>query len=114
MAWSIIPALLGFYTFYTVLFDRFLAQKKILSLFGAGILTATAYAIIGAAITQVMSWYRLAPSLFNDGWTSAYEITILLCLMTLLHGGMGLILRGFISWYDEIQNKVELQKKTLM
>jgi hypothetical protein len=111
---TVIPAILGFYAFYNLLFDKYLVQKKLLNLFAFGVLTATLSGIIGGICMEGLAHLNFGKTLFNDGWNSASAITTMLAFVALLNGGMGLLLRGFITWYDELQNKLELQKKTSM
>jgi two-component system, LytTR family, sensor kinase len=109
-----ISAILGFYTFYNVLFDKYLVQKKLLQLFAFGLLAAALSGIIAGICMEGFAHLNFGKTLFNDGWDSASAITTLLAFVALLNGGMGLLLRGFITWYNELQNKLELQKKTSM
>jgi two-component system, LytTR family, sensor kinase len=109
--YSIIPALLGFYAFYTVLFDKFLPTKKVLSLFGVGIGAAWLSGLVGSMCMQIMSSFGLGLTLFNDGLSSAFAITNFMAFVALLNGGMGLLLKGFVKWFDDIKLKEDLAKK---
>lgn len=111
---TFIPAILGFYAFYNLLFERFLLQKQILKLFLYGALASSIAALVGAVTMESLAHIGFGKPLFNDGWVSAIAITKLLAAVAFLNGGMALLLRGFITWYGELQNKLELQKKTLM
>ncbi|MEY4904366.1 MAG: hypothetical protein RLZZ292_2181 [Bacteroidota bacterium] len=111
---TFIPAILGFYAFYTVLFEKYLVQKQLLKLLLYGGIAAAIAGITGAVIMETLAHFNFGKPLFNDGWVSAIAITKLLAFVALLNGGMGLLLRAFIAWYDDLQNKLELQKKTSM
>jgi two-component system, LytTR family, sensor kinase len=108
---TLIPATLGFYSFYNLLFIRFLTQKKILLLGVFGILTAYASGIISGMIMEILAIFNIGHTLFGDGFTSAMEITSVLSFVALLNGVMGLLLKGFITWYDDIKIKADLSKK---
>ncbi len=110
-ALTLIPATLGFYSFYNLLFNRFLTQKKILLLSLFGILTAYSSGVISGVIMEILAIFNIGHTLFGDGFTSAMEITNVLSFVALLHGVMGLLLKGFITWYDEIKIKADLSKK---
>ena len=110
-SFAIIPATLGFYSFYILLFDRLLIQKKILLLFMFGFLAAFLSGIIAAFSLQIMSLFKLNASIFNDGFNSAMAITNFMALIALLNGGMGLLIKGFIKWYADIKLKEDLNKK---
>ena len=110
-AFSITPAILGFYSFYILLFDRFLIRKKILLLFLFGILAAWLSGVIAVTSMEIMSLFKLCTGVFNDGFDSAFAITNAMAIVALLNGGMGLLIKGFIKWYDDIKLKADLNKK---
>jgi two-component system, LytTR family, sensor kinase len=110
-AFTVVPAVFGFYTFYTVLFSRFLSRKKILLLFLMGFLTAYVSGFIGVIVMFLLSWANLGLPAMTKEWTPAFELSIVTGFIALLNGGMGLIIRGFIRWYIELKWKEELSKK---
>lgn len=103
-----IPAMLGFYTFYAWLFPQFLQLGKILALFLVGLAVAIGCGVLSAAIMSV-----LFPdfSFFNDGLNSGGVIITILTIIALLNGGVGLVIKGFISWYNETKLKEILTQK---
>ncbi|WP_353484095.1 sensor histidine kinase [Haliscomenobacter sp.] len=107
-AFGIIPAILGFYTFYTWLFPQFLQRGKILALFLVGLAAAIGCGVLSAAIISV-----LFPdfSFFNDGLNSGSVITTMLAITAVLNGSVGLVIKGFISWYNETKLKEILSQK---
>jgi two-component system LytT family sensor kinase len=105
---TLLPALVGFYVFYTVLFKRFLQRKRIAGLFLAGVLVAVA----GGVGTFWILYFLWMPRFFaNNDLGSAIGSMVFLSLLTLVHGVIGLVLRGFITSYDDIQLKQDLNKK---
>lgn len=108
---AILPALIGFYSFYTFLFSGLLRKKEILlfSIAAAGI--AVLAGLIGAIAVSGLSTFAKTPGLFASGYESATAITGLMAFNALLNGGMGLVMRGFISWYGDIRLKEDLNRK---
>jgi sensor histidine kinase YesM len=104
---AIFPGLLGFYFFYTVLFSRFLKRKKIIGLFVFGILES----IVSGVLTVLALDYLWNPRLFDIGWASILAMILFLSVLTFVHGMIGLVLRGFITSYGDIQLKEDLNKK---
>jgi two-component system LytT family sensor kinase len=104
---ALIPALIGFYAYSTLLFKHFLQRRRIAGLFLSG-MAASFAAVLAEDI--YLSVFR-GPGLFQDGWSSAIGISTLLFLVATLHGILGLIMRGFISFYGDIKLKEELNKK---
>ena len=106
--WSaILPALIGFYTFYSILFDRYLKKKKILKLF----LSATAFAFIGSIITELVIYVAFHNQGVNWGGNDIVIIGLLFAFVSLINGVTGLVVKGFINWYNDIKFKVELTRK---
>lgn len=101
---AIIPAFFGFYIFYGVLFDRYLAKKKLLKFFLYQLLVC----IMVAVITEV-----IIHSIFNvnKNFGPIFFSGLLISFIGLVNGIMGLVMRGFITWYNDIKIKVELDKK---
>ena len=110
-SFAILPAIFGFYSFYILLFDKFLIQKKILLLFIFGCVAAFLSGVIAAMSLQIMSLFKLCSGIFNDGFNSAIAITNFMALIAVLNGGMALLIKGFIRWYDDIKLKEDLNKK---
>lgn len=100
--------ILGFYSFYFILFPKYLKNKKILALILYGLL----FSAISALIPEVLMSALFNPKImFNDGWNSAFFITITASFIALIHGIIGLVMRGFVSWYGDIKLKEELTKR---
>lgn len=104
---AVIPALIGFYASYTFLFPRFLKRKKHLKLFLAGILICLSAALFQDIYLSIVP----GPGIFNEQWDSAIGITITLTFIAIINGVLGLIVKGFISWYTDIKLKENLNKK---
>jgi LytS/YehU family sensor histidine kinase len=104
MVFAIIPALTGFYTFYFFIFEKYLARKKLLTAFGLALLSSGLAAIVTEVI--LYSFYNIDRSV-NTIIFSGLSISFL----ALVNGALGLVMKGFITWYNDIQEKLELNKK---
>jgi len=111
LGFAVVPAVAGFYVFYGFLFSRFLSRKKIQSLVLAALVSAFLCGILGAMNLALLSAFRIGPGITTDGFLSALQITFLISIIALLNGGMGLLVRGFIRWYDELKLKEDLARK---
>ena len=105
----VVPNLISFYSFYSFLFPRFLFQKKILSLIIFGALFCLISAISGSLISRIFFGFEQA--IFHDA-REFFTLTASLFLIAVIHGGIALVIRGFITWYDEIKLKEELAQKS--
>lgn len=108
---AILPALLGFYSFYFLLFDLFLMRRKIVLLFVVGLLTATGCGLISEVIMSVLHTFKVGPGVFHEGARTTLSLLVVVTIIAVLNGAVALIMRGFMRWYAEIKLKEELMQK---
>ena len=102
------PALIGFYSFYSYLFDRFLYKKRFKQLFVAALICI----LFGAFLPMlILTLQNPTAWTVQMGWRDLAAMTIFLSLISLIHGVIGVVLKGFITWYNEIRVKDELEKR---
>lgn len=104
----IIPNVFSFYSFYYFLFSRFLAHRKIWNLILFGTVVCLLSAFFGCLISIFI--YEISQPVFSN----PRELSVLilsLFLIAAIHGGIALVIRGFINWFDEIKLKEELAAK---
>jgi two-component system, LytTR family, sensor kinase len=103
------PNLISFYTFYFLLFPGFLARRKIFALviFGASICLVSAFS--GAFLS--LAFFGFEQAIFSDAREFS-TLTASLFVIAAIHGTIALVIRGFITWYDEIKLKEELAQKS--
>ena len=104
---AILPALAGFYTCYSILFDRFLTRKKILQLF----LASLALSLIVSIVTQLIMYVTFFGKGVNWSVDTCIAMGLFLAFISLVHGATGLVMKGFFTWYNDIKVKVDLAKK---
>jgi two-component system LytT family sensor kinase len=100
-----VNAIFGFYVFYFVLFPRYLMKKRIVALIVFGFLAAFLSDLVPATAMAI-----LVPGP-NLNVLSFLVGTIVMSIVPFIHGIIGLVMRGFISWYADIKVKEELYKK---
>lgn len=96
-----VPAFLGFYSFYGMLFNRYLHPQRIGMLLLAGAVTVLCCGLI--SLLLVLPYRGL-----DIHWQ---QFEIMLAGLAAVHGISGLVLKGFISWYNDIKLKEELNRK---
>ena len=102
------PNLFAFYSFYIFLFPNYLTRKKFPALILYGALACFLSALAGSLVLLVL--FGSDKPVFAD----AVEFSGLLIWMFVvagIHGGIALVIRGFITWYGEIKLKEELAQK---
>ncbi|MFT3909184.1 MAG: histidine kinase [Ferruginibacter sp.] len=105
---TVVPGVIGFYTFYLLLFNKYLSKKKIGALCIAGLVTILVAGLIGligvnAATNGIM--------MVNNGFKEMSVIVCFMSLLALVHGIIALVMKGFITWYGDIKIKEALQQK---
>lgn len=104
----ILPGVLGFYSFYLFLFPKFLYRKKLLAFFISAIAVSLIYAVIVIILSYLLFGGNTAHSL---AWTEKIAMVLFVAFLVLIHGTIGLVMRGFITWYSDITLKAELSRK---
>ena len=102
------PNLISFYVSYFLLFPRFLVRKKFFVLFVFGSLACLISALSGSLISTI--FYGFDQPIFKDA-REFIGFTVSLSLIAAIHAVIALVIRGFITWYDEIKLKEELAAK---
>jgi len=105
---TVLPAATGFYSFYTFLFTRFLNKRKIIKFFVAGIITVVLCGMLPVVILslQLPIGWRITGNIGELG-----SMTLFLSMLALINGIIGLVMRGFITWYGDIRLKEELKRR---
>lgn len=108
---TILPGVICFYLNYFFVFNRYLQKRKIPQFFIAVIATALICGVVGA-------FSGAAPWLIGDEYYIAnmsvgnlIAIIVFFGFVAMLNGVIGLVMRGFISWYGDIRIKESLAAK---
>ena len=99
------PNLVSFYTFYFLLFSRFLSRKKIFALVIFGTLACLLSALAGAFFSLV--FFGFEQPIFADA-REFFSLIASFFVIAAIHGAIALVIRGFVTWYAEIKLKEEL------
>jgi two-component system, LytTR family, sensor kinase len=106
---GLVPGIAAFYASYGLIFAKFLRQKRIVGT----LLVGTAAALMAALLGDVALMIVKGPNiLFADGMRSMMEITVFMAAMIAAPNALlGLGMRAFVSWFEDIQTKQELEQK---
>lgn len=104
---GIIPGALGFYSFYFLLFKKYVQQKKLLKLCIAAVIVSIASAIISEIAVYIILQGRFV------NWTvdTCISMGLFVAFIAFVNGILGLVLKACINWLDEIQKRAELDKR---
>lgn len=105
---TLLPAILGFYSFYSFLFSRYLNKRKLLAFLLVGITIVISCGILPVSImmfTLPEEWR------VKNNFVEFLAMIGFLSMLALINGIIGLVMRGFITWYGDIRIKEELQRR---
>ncbi|MEI9956260.1 MAG: histidine kinase [Ferruginibacter sp.] len=105
---TLLPALAGFYTFYFLLFHRFLSTKKIWALCIWGLITIL---LCGGLSIISLGIISLGKVVVNSNIGVVISLVLFVAVLSLVHGIIALVVKGFITWYGDIKIKEQLQQQ---
>ncbi len=111
---AFLPSFLTFYACYFIVFTKYLKQKKFL----LSILTGILFSIIASIIAYIIMRYFIESGRLLDmdkggvnGRSTAVRTILFMSFIASIAGLAALILKGFITWVNEIKLKEDLQQK---
>lgn len=108
---ALLPSAISFYLYYFLLFPRYLQQRKfILSIVIAPLLSITA-SIIGYLLLRHSIDTGKCRDMDHSGESTAMGVMIFMTFIDTIAGIVALVIRGFITWFEEIKLKEELKQK---
>lgn len=104
----IFPSFSVFYISYFFLFPKYIQTRKIGLSFFFGSLISVGSAIVASLLINLLFGTKM---MFKGGYGSYIEETVSIALIGFAAGVISVIIKGFITWYDEIKLKEELNFK---
>jgi sensor histidine kinase YesM len=104
----VLPSFITFYLFYFYLFPKYIKTKKIWLSLVYSVLFSVSSALIGGLVLSLLFGSNM---MFKEGIASFLSEVLSMSLIALVAGIMSIIIKGFITWYDEIKLKEELTVK---
>jgi hypothetical protein len=111
---AFVPSFITFYGCYFLVFPKYLQQKKYLF----SILSSILISVGASIIVYILMRYLIESGQLHDmdksgknGRSTVIIVVGAMSLIALVSGILALVLRGFITWVDEIKLKEELQQK---
>ncbi len=108
------PSFITFYGCYFMVFPKYLQQKKFLLSIITGILISIGASIIAYILIRYFIESGRMIDMDKGGKNGRSTIIIVIgamSIISLISGILALVLKGFITWVDEIKLKEELQQK---
>jgi ABC-type multidrug transport system fused ATPase/permease subunit len=111
---ALVPSFISFYLFYFLLFPKYLQQKKFLKSIIYGLLISAGAAVIGYVLIR----YFIESGSISDmdeggknGRSTAARTIVVMTFIGSICGVVALVLKGFITWFNEIKLKELLKEK---
>ena len=114
LLFAFIPSLISFYLYYFILFPKYLQQKKFLLSIIVGILMSACAAVVA----YILHRYLIESGHVTDmdqggknGRSTAGRVIIVMTAIGSICGMVALVIKGFITWFNEIKLKEALKEK---
>ncbi|MBC8051925.1 MAG: histidine kinase [Sphingobacteriaceae bacterium] len=108
------PSIVVFYLFYFILFPKYLQQENFVRAVAYGLLMCVATAIV----SYIVHRYFIETGRVLDmdeggknGRSTAVRTIMVTTIIELICGTAALVMKGFITWFDEIKLKALLKEK---
>ena len=112
---AVIPSILSFYPYYFFLFPKYLQQKK----YFPSIIVGISISAIAAIIAYGLHRYSIESGYVADmdhggknGRSTAVRTIMFMTFIGSICGMVALVIKGFITWFNEIKLKEALKEKT--
>lgn len=114
LLFAFIPSVISYFLYYFLLFPKYLQQKKVVLAILFGLLIS-----VGASIlAYILHRYLIETGRVMDmdeggihGRSTAVRTIIVMTFIGALCGTVALVIRGFITWFNEIKLKEALKEK---
>ncbi|MBS1542689.1 MAG: histidine kinase [Bacteroidetes bacterium] len=114
LLFAFVPSLISFYTYYFLLFPRYLQQRKIVLSILFGLLISLAGSLIGYILIRFFIETGRIIDMDEGGKygrSTAPQVIMVMTLIGVLCGAVALVIKGFITWFNEIKLKEALREK---
>lgn len=111
---AFVPSFFSFYLFYFLLFPKYLQQEKYFLAVIYGILMTVTTALIAYFLHRYLIDHGYVLDMDEGGKNGSSTIIIVVLVMSLIGlicGTAGLVIKGFITWFNEIRLKAALKEK---
>jgi two-component system, LytTR family, sensor kinase len=115
LLFAFLPSFISFYLYFFYLFPKYLQQKKVVLSIFFGILIS----LVAAVFAYIILRYFIESGYIIDmdeggknGRSTAPRVILVMTGIGVLGGGVALVMKGFITWFNEIKLKEDLREKS--
>jgi two-component system, LytTR family, sensor kinase len=103
-----VPGVISFYAAYLFAFKTYLQTKKFKFLLASALVVS----VVAALVSMVLVSITISSAFWTaDGSIGALLVLSILSSIAFVNFIMGLVIRGFVSWYNDLQIKEELTRR---
>ncbi len=114
MLFAFVPSCISYFMYYFFLFPQYVRHKKILLAIVYGLAISAAAALTGYVLIR----YCIETGRITDmdqggknGRSTALRVMLVMTMIGMVCGIVALVIKGFITWFDEIKLKERLQQQ---
>jgi len=114
LLFAFIPSFFSFYLYYFILFPKYLQQKKFLQSIIVGLLISAGVAVIAYILHRYLIETGRVVDMDQGGKNGRSTAGTVIAIMTIIGsvcGVVALVIKGFITWFNEIKLKQALKEK---
>jgi len=114
LLFAFVPSFLSFYLYYFILFPKYLQQKKFLQSIIVGLLISAGVAVIAYILHRFLIETGHVIDMDQggkNGRSTAGRVIVIMTFIGSVCGIVALVIKGFITWFNEIKLKQALKEK---
>ncbi len=112
---AVVPSFLSFYLYYFILFPKYLQQKKYFQSIFVGIVISACASIAAYILHRFLIDSGYVTDMDKggkNGSSTAVRVIFVMTIIASICGMVALVIKGFITWLNEIKLKEALKEKT--
>lgn len=114
LLFAFIPSVISYFLYYFILFPKYLQQKKVVQAVLFGLLLSA----VASILAYILHRYLIETGRVIDmdeggihGRSTAVRVIIVMTTIGAMCGTVALVIKGFITWFNEIKLKEALKEK---
>jgi len=114
LLFAFVPSFLSFYLYYFILFPKYLQQKKFLQSIIVGLLISAGVSVIAYILHRFLIETGHVVDMDQggkNGRSTAGRVIVIMTFIGSVCGVVALVIKGFITWFNEIKLKQALKEK---
>lgn len=114
LLFAFLPSVISYSLYYAILFPKYLQQKKYLLSLVWGLLISAGAAIVAYVLLRYFIETGRITDMDNggkNGRSTAVRVIIIMTIIGMICGIVAFVIRGFVSWFNEMKMKELLREK---